>query len=200
MAKYKRLKDNSYGLKIDEIYDESKQLVGNHFVKDSVRESPHLWKQVDGKNIVGYKLIKNSTAIRGAIKSITGNVNFDFNQFKNRGMLEAAYAVMKLESAGVLNIWFDPVCKTTFKLPIINGHNGQLLSGSNATDKYHRTLKYGCAILSVRMLKHYYNASKEYYSGADGAGNRTTNGIILKSGIQISFDQIKQIIDYINSL
>lgn len=136
--------------------------------------------KVEDKKIIGYKLIKpeyNSVAIDITDmknKHWEGFIKDDFYK-KNSFCINYDGYVENLKAAGVLDIWFEPVYEEEFKLPKINGYEGNLKNNK---------LTYGCAHLS----KKWFNSSN----------NRHIKSMVLSSGVEINENEMNQIREYLN--
>ncbi len=92
----------------------------------------------------------------------------------------------RFEEAKVLDIWCDKVYGIKYSLPQINGYSGQV--GNNK-------LVYGCAEFDINWFKTI-DIDKAVKIGI----NRTVKSFVLDSGVTITFDQVKQIRDYLNNV
>lgn len=138
--------------------------------------------------IIGYKLKTHCKQYEHAAISITGDViaackEYDYSRKVN---------INALKDAKVLDLWFEPVYKPKYSLPKINGYNGELTGNRGY-------IKYGCALLSVERLKVMYDNMDIWNISKNNQGvrhNRSIESITLSSGVKITFDEIKQIIEY----
>jgi len=100
----------------------------------------------------------------------------------------------KAINLGVLDIWFEEVYKEFPKLPEINGYEG-------VYDKNHNIIRYGCAVFPVKDLKILYsnidNFNEVVKKNLDKY-NRTVSHIKLTSGVEISIEQLKDIVEFLN--
>lgn len=62
---------------------------------------------VEERKIIGYKLVKPE--YKEAVKVITEAPSFHFVGFEQRGKKSFTSSIEKLEKAGVLDLWFEPV-------------------------------------------------------------------------------------------
>lgn len=129
------------------------------------------------KEIVEYKL-KFAEYIKAA-NTITGT-NTDYTK---DGFIPGSAAYRRLKEAGVLDLWFEPVYASQIQLPTINGYSGSYENG---------IIKYGCAEFSKMFFEHL-NSTNSHL------GNRTIKSIKLSSDVEISIEEIKQIVEYINN-
>jgi len=74
--------------------------------------------------------------------------------------------------------------KPQYSLPIINGYKGKLIEPDRDL------IEFGCAQISIQLLKRLTLSHN---------GNRTIKSIKLDSGVEITMEQIKQIIKYIEN-
>lgn len=89
------------------------------------------------------------------------------------------------KKAGVLDLWFEKVYALKYSLPTINGYSGKMegdfiIYGSNCA-KFHKDF--------FIDLSSIYNLD----------GNRYLKSIKLSSDVEISIEEIKQIVEYINN-
>lgn len=132
------------------------------------------------KKIIGWKLVKPE--YKEAIKKIADAENFDFEGFEINGVSSFTHVTKKLKEAGVLDLWFEKVCAPKYSLPTINGYSGSYKNG---------IIKYGCAEFSKMFFEHLNSTSSHI-------GNRTIKSIKLSSDVEITIEEIKQIVEYIN--
>jgi hypothetical protein len=79
------------------------------------------------------------------------------------------------------------------ELPIINGCKGKD-PHSNQIYDYTSTVEYGCAILNVKSLEKILNAFKNL--PLHGSGNRQLQAIKLNTDVEITIEEMKEIVDY----
>lgn len=95
----------------------------------------------------------------------------------------------KFKKAGVLNLWFEPVYEEEKTLPKINGYES----------KYeHGVVTYGCA----KFNQYWFEEILKLHNSVlkfEGVGTRHLKSIKLDSGVEITMEQVKQIVEYINS-
>ncbi len=134
------------------------------------------------REIIGYKLIKPE--YKDAVKSLVANLSI------NTTMLIENFptVIIILRNAGVLDIWFEPVYKEEKKLPKINGYDGkvegnQIVYGSS------------CAKFIPKFFQDLENLNKEHTTLG---GNRTIKSIKLNSGVEITMEQVKEIVEFLN--
>ena len=102
----------------------------------------------------------------------------------------------KASKYGILYTWFDEVYEEEPVLPEINGYAGEY-------DKDKNTIKYGCAIFPFTYLKTIYvnitsfnrlvTVNKDKY-------NRTITYVELSSGVKVSIDELKSIVEYVENV
>jgi len=137
----------------------------------------HILKEsIMEKEILEYKL-KFAEYIKAA-NTITGTST----DYTKHGFIPDSVAYKKLKEAGVLDLWFEKVYAPKYSLPTINGYSGSYENG---------IIKYGCAEFSKMFFEHL-NSTNSHL------GNRTIKSIKLSSDVEISIEEIKQIVEYIN--
>ena len=135
---------------------------------------------IKDKTISAYRLKDSCKVYASAAIAIDGYDGFG-TEIGNGQLIpiDMVRTIDKLMAAGVLDLWFDPVY--AIELPEINGYKGEKLSNTS--------VKYGCVTLSVDVLKKY--VQFELLSP-----NRKLQSITLDSGVNITMEQIKEIIAY----
>lgn len=129
------------------------------------------------KEILRYKLVKPEFI--DAANSLL--INSKFVNPSTMDMYQACN-IEAMKKAGVLDLWFEPVYAPQIQLPTINGYQGSYKSG---------IIKYGCAEFSKMFFEHL-NSTNSHL------GNRTIKSIKLSSDVEITIEEIKQIVEYIN--
>jgi len=155
----------------------------SYSVKDFLKE------ETMEKKIIGYKLIKPE--YKKAAQEIIGlRVNWEIGKSFTEVMENkpSSYYIEKLTEVGVLDLWFEPIYEEEIKLPTINTYEGEIVG---------KTIKYGCAILNITMLKKVLETTR--IVSPDGAGNRSIKAIVLDSGVEISIKDIEQIKKYLDA-
>jgi hypothetical protein len=143
----------------------------------------HVFKKenMKEKQIIGYKLIKPEYA--EAVNLITQT------SYSKKGLEEISsdYSIKKLKEAGVLDIWFEPVYKEEKQLPKINGYDGKI-SGNQ--------IVYGssCAKFIPKFFQDLVKINDEHKILG---GNRTIKSIKLDSDVEITIEQIKEIVEFL---
>ena len=80
----------------------------------------HVLKETNMKEIIGWKLTKPE--YRNAVRKITGMDSFNFTEleidkeYAVRNTPNETFCYKELKKAGVLDLWFEPVYKTTYKV------------------------------------------------------------------------------------
>lgn len=148
----------------------------------------HILKQTntmkeENKKIIGYRLIKPEyeTAVLKLV-----NYNYHKLDTAERGydLYSEGYLVEKVKKAGVLELWFEPVFENTIKLPIINKYKGEF-DGEYIT--------YGCAKFHKEFFQKLYTINNYNKSG-----NRKIKSIKLDSEVEITMEEVEQIVKYLN--
>ena len=142
-----------------------------------------LQEDVMDKELIGYNLKDDCKKYDEAAKAIASG--FSTKKIANVEFGSKSYTAEKLQAAGVLDLWFEPVYEAKYSLPKINGYKGEA-DGFN-------TVKYGCAEFKVSSLKAILNVSKEL-------GNRSISEIVFSSGVKVGINDIKQIVEYFDNL
>lgn len=146
----------------------------NHYKKQDKME----------KEIVGYKLRNEFEEYRKfALKISQAIENWENSQRKYDIHIDQKSYIRRLENAGVLDIWFEPVYKEKKKFPKINGYDGVYI-------KQYNNVKYGCVGFNIGALYSLLN-------NINISDSRKIKSIKLSSGVEITIDQIEQIVDYI---
>lgn len=143
------------------------------------------------KEIIGYKLIKPQ--YEEAACKIAEVI--DLHIYPSGWSFQVnTSAKLKLEKAGVLDIWFEPVYKEEKKLPKINGYDGKLdgdyiIYGSN------------CARFQKRFFEILEGFHKEHpqFNNNFSNQNRTIKSIKLNSGVEITMEQVKEIVEFLKT-
>lgn len=138
-----------------------------------------------GKQVIGYGfLYPGDEKIIQAIEKVT-NGGIQESSFKNYGNILSLerypQSIQRLKEVGLLDIWFKPVYKEVKTLPKINGSQGEKIDQN--------TVKYGCAYLKVDRLDKILDVEEL-------SSNRDIKSITLNSGVSISMEEIKQVVDY----
>jgi hypothetical protein len=149
-------------------------LIVNNNKQDNMKE----------KQIIGYKLIKPE--YEEAVKKLVNHPYEKLDSAK-RGYdiySDACYPGI-LKKAGVLDIWFTPVFKEEKQLPKINGYEGRLdgdyiIYGSNCA-KFHKS----------------FFITANNWIGTEFLGNRKAVSIKLDSGVEITKQQLQEIVEFI---
>lgn len=127
----------------------------------------------ENKEIIGYKLVKPDYIKAACIISGNENLNYCGAGFC---FTPNSPSYDKLQKAGVLDLWFEPVYKPKYELPEINGYKGRLQDDC---------IIYGCAnfrdIFFTKLLE-LNNSDKS---------KRKIKSITLDSGVVITIEQIK---------
>ena len=128
------------------------------------------------KEIIGYKLVKPKYEM-ASIKLLGWNLTTKLLiNISEKGDIH------RLKEAGVLDLWFEAVYAPKYSLPTINSYQGSYENG---------IIKYGCAEFSKMFFEHL-NSTNSHL------GNRTIKSIKLSSDVEITIEEIKQIVEYIN--
>ena len=94
--------------------------------------------------------------------------------------------IKRLREAGVLELWFEPVYKEIRKLPKINNYEGKLVNKQDCV-----YVQYGCAEFHKTFFKDLLGLN-------DYKGSRKIYSVKLNSGVEITMDEVKQIVDFLN--
>lgn len=168
-------------------------------------------KQDDMSEIIGYKLKDDCEGYRKAAQSIcmahpgcTGSRYLDYEDpimyligGKNTHENTIIDSVKILKQAKVLDLWFEPVYAPKYTLPKINGYEGRI------DGKY---VVYGnnCAWLDVWALRGILATAETWQRAAidtkENSHNRSIKSITLSSDVEITIDEIKQIVEYFDNL
>jgi hypothetical protein len=145
-------------------------------------------KQLDmqDKEIIGYKLIKPEYE-NAAIKIVAMDLPLTVDRIKPKTSENNSTLMYdRLKKAGVLELWFKPVYKETKKLPKINGYEGKVEN---------EFVVYGnnCAKFHKQFFKNLSTVNE-----GNNWGNRKVKSIKLDSGVEITIEQVKQIVDFLN--
>lgn len=126
-------------------------------------------------NIIGYKLKSDCEQYLPAIKAILGEpyVWSDIGLHTD--------IKHKLESANVLDLWFEPQYKPKYELPLINGHQGK-----DRDNKIH----FGCQSFSYETILEMHKTFHKM--------NLTSVTLKVENTV-VDFDDLKAIIDYIRN-
>jgi len=140
-------------------------------------------RYVVGKGfITGYRMKGEYKRYSNAAISIDGGTGFGTSIAYDQIIpIERTETIQRLKDAGILDIWFEPVLKECLELPVINGYKGEKISDT--------CVKYGCATFSIPILKNL--VQFELLSG-----DRKIKSITLDSGVEITIEQIKEIVEY----
>lgn len=131
------------------------------------------------KEIIGYKLKDES--LRQAASLIANKSTSGMNNVNGYSVsIDNDHCIDRLKEAGVLDLWFKPVYKEIKKLPEINNYDGKI------DGNY---VKYGCASFNIDTLETIFN-------NRELSGCRNIKSITLSSGVEITMDEIKQIVEY----
>lgn len=152
------------------------------------------------KKIIGYKLrdkyIDNKKVHDAAIK-IEGGIQFGTRSIHEGHNGEPAIpingesSIEKLKSADVFDLWFEPVYAPQYSLPKINGYDGII-------DQY-GILTYGCAKIHNSQLRLILQYNSIGGNKTDATPYRSIKSITLSSGVVITIDEIKQIVEYVDN-
>lgn len=139
----------------------------------------------DTMKIIGYKLKESCKQFNIAAATIEGYIQCGNGNVTTKHFIidENDAAIEKWNKAEVLNLWFDPIYKEEKKLPKINNYYGSYNNN---------IVKYGCA-------EFYESSLRDLYKCRNIGSNRTISEIKLDSGVVITFAQLKEIIDYLDS-
>jgi hypothetical protein len=129
------------------------------------------------KKLIGYKLKTDYIKCADAVLKLVGQ-DIKTNYILDITLTESVEA---LKNLGILNLWFEEVYETVKSLPTINGYKGQKVDANS--------VKYGCVTIMVSDLH-------DIASVEQIASTRTITSIKLSSGVEITMEQIKGIIDY----
>lgn len=149
---------------------------------------------MEKEKIIGYKLkTKYESQYFSAAQRICGRLD---GQIKSeRFSICTKEAINNARHTEILDLWFEPVYKLKYSLPKINGHDGELIENKTY-------IKYGCAYLSIARLKTVVTIAEVWESSYNDiksiSHNRMIQSIKLDSGVEMTIEQIKQILDYVD--
>ena len=191
MKKYRCLTDDYRGIngcKKGEVYNANHTCgAETNTVEDFTKVYPEDWELVEDdfvlpknmkyKEIIGYLTPSNlwdSEIPKGSVyikdKNSPGNYCWQDD-------LHAGYRI----PSEIVETW-EPVYKETKTLPEINGYKGEII-------QLDKVVKYGCDQLSAKGIE-------EFLANKSIGINRKINSITLCSGVEITIDQLQQIVDY----
>lgn len=145
--------------------------VGDWITIIDIIGSGWLWES----KVSTFKLVRNPS-------SYIGGIHWTIGDYKDRP-LGGLHATFRLATE-------EEIKAVSRSLPKINGYNGEFLKSDNI-------IKYGCAKINIEGIRHLISAQINF--NATGS-NRNIALITLSSGVTITIEQIKQIIDYIDSI
>ena len=92
----------------------------------------------------------------------------------------------------IVETW-EPVYKEEKQLPKINGYDGKVVKKIDG-----EYIQYGCAEFHKRFFELLYGLHKEHaqYTNNFKGNTKVVKSIKLESGVEITMDQIKQIVEY----
>lgn len=160
-----------------------------YFHKDTTVLTLEQWNEMITPKIIGYKLIKPEYE---EAASLIGNLkNFPvFEEFMlpehDIHRLDYIGVVTKLEKAGVLDLWFEPVYEKELKLPKIFDYDG-VINGDY--------LEYGCAKFLISAIKQIIKEIDMFNKGVGTAndGNTSISHIVLSNNKQIPISKLLDI-------
>jgi hypothetical protein len=138
------------------------------------------------KEIIGYKLKEDCNQYKEAIKKLV-DITCLTIELENLDINVHNSSIPKLKKAGVLDLWYEPVYKSKLSLPKINDYDGKM-SESNSK------VIYGCAEFDIYNLKCLF----KYLN--DISPSRNITSITLNSGVEITTEQISQILEYCDNI
>ena len=159
---------------VDSACREGKELTFEQFNKYIINS-----EKMKEKEIKSYKLI-NPNYEKAAARLLAPSLNSLYGNVGNPGDIE------KLRSAGVLDIWFEPIYEKEKKiLPSINGYEGHLERGV--------TIVYGsnCAKFDRTFFEKLNKVN-------EGGINRKIQSIKLDSGVEITMQQVREICEFLD--
>jgi hypothetical protein len=195
VSQYAKNKWGCRNIVYDRIYHEGKTRYNNEYTFiESVEEGFTLLSLEDfkkyvlkkenkmEKKLIGYKLKSDCIKYADAVLKLEGN-RYIGQGIKTNCILDitSTESVEALKNFGVLDLWFEEVYETVKTLPTINGYKGQKVDANS--------VKYGCVTIRVSDLR-------DIASVEQIASTRTITSIKLSSDVDITMEQIKEIIDY----
>jgi hypothetical protein len=133
-----------------------------------MKEEKEIIGYLTPSNLWGSEIPKGSVYIKD--KNSPGNYCWQDD-------LHAGYRI----PSEIVETW-KPVYKETKTLPEISGYKGEIT-------QLDKVVKYGCAHLSAKGIE-------EFLANKSIGINRKINSITLCSGVEITIDQLQQIVDY----
>jgi len=143
------------------------------------------------KELIGYKI--KSKYIEAFIKLFDKKLEKEFYLNEPYNFPKDSPSWQKAKNLNILNVWFEEVYKEKFKLPIINRYEG-------VYNEKHNIIRYGCAVFPVQNLKTLYydiNNFNEIVKNNIDKYNRTISRITLSSGVEITIEELKAIIKFL---
>jgi hypothetical protein len=190
VSQYAKNKWGCRNIVYDRIYHEGKTRYNNEYTFiESVEEGFTLLSLEEFKKyilkeenkmenkLIGYKLKTDYIKCADAVLKLVGQ-DIKTNYILDITLTESVEA---LKNLGILDLWFEEVYETVKSLPTINGYKGQKVDANS--------VKYGCVTINVSDLH-------DIASVEQIASTRTITSIKLSSGVEITMEQIKGIIDY----
>ena len=174
------LKDNLKGTN----YNFGEEITFEQFKKYVLKQNI-----MENKKLVGYKLKDEFKQIEKAATSIaecgTGGLFYIFEHGCNFMINSNSWD--RINKAGVLDIWFEPVYVEEKKLPKINNYEGKIegdyvVYGSNCA-KFHKNF-----FLQLSQFKQTNSSSQ----------NRTIKSVTLSSGVTIQMEDVYKVADFLN--
>jgi hypothetical protein len=155
-------------------------------------------KTMKEKKIIGYKLKEQYEKYEKIVLKLLNisenrnlhTINDDKYDFSNGSIMHK-----EIKQAGVLDLWFDPVYEEKKELPKINGYEGNY-------SKINGTIEYGCVQFKIENLVDLWECVKGFKEDKDDTftpHNRTIYSFKLNSGVEITIEQLNQIVEYIDS-
>lgn len=132
-------------------------------------------EDMEDKKVDYYKLIKPEFS-----KAAEAIMEINLGYEADEGVVRVPSCIEKLEKAGVLNLWFEPVYKSRPPQIEINGYKGEFFDSH---------VIFGCASISKEIFENLYTA-REYKNT-----NRDIESVTIGKGV-FSKEVIKQIAEY----
>ena len=161
------------------------------YFKDNILNS----KEMKNEKIIGYKLKDQKYFIPASLiifDNESGLKNWDSDKYMS--ISEHQHATEKAKEEGILDLWFEPVYEEEYKLPVINGYKGRLIKKTGWGDGI---LEYGCARIPTKLINDIYDINTHRKLNTDF--NRKVARITLDTGVIIGWEQIQQIVNYLNN-
>lgn len=158
----------------------------------------YILKQDDMSEIVGYKcplMLFNGNIPKGTIyRPLASKKNTTYAATCYNGrIIDSGKTNLPKE---IVEQW-EPVYAPKYTLPKIYGYEGKTNHPGGSLE-HSTVVEYGCAVINVMMLKNLLKASN--HSTTHGAGNRSIKSIKLSSDVEITIEEIKQIVEYFDNL